>query len=263
MAEMVDIEELGTGDELQAVDTQPQPVTEPAVSSADDTLPEKYRGKSVQDIVKMHQEAERFASRQAQEVGEIRQLADQLIQSQMKPKSAEIEPEIDFFANPKEAVRQAVESDPVVVQARAQVQQLQQLESKRTLLQAHPDVGQIMADPEFGEWVLKSKVRTKLFQQAEAYDVEAADELLSTYKELRQVRQSTTQNVSQPQENPVDAAVRSNAIQAASVDASGSGETTRKVYRRADLIRLKMTNPSKYEAMEDDIRRAYAEDRVR
>jgi len=39
-------------------------------------LPEKYRDKSLDDIVKMHQEAEKLIGKQAQEVGEVRKLAD-------------------------------------------------------------------------------------------------------------------------------------------------------------------------------------------
>jgi len=47
------------------------------------------------------------------------------------------------------------------------------------------------------------------------------------------------------------------------VDTGGSGETTRKVYRRADLIRLKMRDPGKYDAMSDEIMAAYSEGRVK
>ena len=37
-------------------------------------LPEKYRDKSLDEIVKMHQEAEKLIGKQAQEVGEVRKL---------------------------------------------------------------------------------------------------------------------------------------------------------------------------------------------
>jgi hypothetical protein len=50
-----------------------------AVSDAKPELPDRYRNKSLEDIVKMHQEAEKVIGRQAQEVGEVRKLADELI----------------------------------------------------------------------------------------------------------------------------------------------------------------------------------------
>ena len=34
-------------------------------------IPDKYSGKSLEDIVNMHQEAEKLIGRQAQEVGEV------------------------------------------------------------------------------------------------------------------------------------------------------------------------------------------------
>jgi hypothetical protein len=53
------------------------------------------------------------------------------------------------------------------------------------------------------------------------------------------------------------------ALKAAAVDVGGSGESSKKVYRRADLIRLKMTDPSRYEALQPEIMAAYAENRVK
>ena len=35
-------------------------------------IPEKYRGKSVEDLVQMHQELEKFSGKQSTEVGELR-----------------------------------------------------------------------------------------------------------------------------------------------------------------------------------------------
>jgi signal recognition particle receptor subunit beta len=46
-------------------------------------LPERYRNKSLEDVMKMHQEAEKVIGRQAQEVGEVRKLADELIKQNL------------------------------------------------------------------------------------------------------------------------------------------------------------------------------------
>src|SRR3990170_1270827 len=45
-------------------------------------------------------------------------------------------------------------------------------------------------DKGFTEWIEKSPIRQQLFNQANNFDVDAANELLSTYKELRAVRQT-------------------------------------------------------------------------
>ena len=49
-------------------------------------IPEKYRSKSLEEVVRMHQEAERYIGKQAQEVGEVRKLADELIKQNLAPK---------------------------------------------------------------------------------------------------------------------------------------------------------------------------------
>ena len=251
MAELQDIDDV-VG-ELQAVEEQ----IEQAEQQAKPELPEKYRGKSVDDVIRMHQEAEKLMSRQAQEVGEVRKLADELIKSQLKPKpEPEVAEEIDFFENPQEAVRRAVESNPKVLAAEQYAITVQRQQAQQTMIQKHPDAPTIVNDPEFQNWVKSSKVRERLFQQADAeYDFDAADELLSTFKELRQVKVKRDDSANDES--------RKQALKSASVDTGGSGESTKKIYRRADLIRLKMSNPSKYEAMQDSIMAAYAEDRVR
>ena len=251
MAELQDIDDV-VG-ELQAVEEQ----IEQAEQQAKPELPDKYRGKSVDDVIRMHQEAEKLMSRQAQEVGEVRKLADELIKSQLKPKpEPEVAEEVDFFENPQEAVRRAVESNPKVLAAEQYAISVQRQQAQQTMIQKHPDAPTIVNDPEFQNWVKSSKVRERLFQQADAeYDFEAADELLSTFKELRQVKVKRDDSVNDES--------RKQALKSASVDTGGSGESTKKIYRRADLIRLKISNPSKYEAMQDDIMTAYAEDRVR
>ena len=67
-------------------------------------LPEKYRGKALDEIIKMHQEAEKLIGRQAQEVGEVRKLADSLLKQQLESKH-DTQPskaqEIDWFEDPE------------------------------------------------------------------------------------------------------------------------------------------------------------------
>ncbi len=247
-----DSQEIG---ELEAVEQQrePQQVNQP---EQEPELPEKYRGKSPAEIARMHQEAEKLLARQSQEVGEVRKLADELIKSQLvKKPEAEKPKEVDFFENPQEAIRRAVESNPEVMAAKQYAVAAQRQLAQQQLVQKHPDMPQVVQDPDFINWVKGSRVRTQLFQQADAYDLDAADELLSTYKELRGKKQQV--------EVKADKVARDQMLKTAAVDTGGSGESGKKVYRRADLIRLKMTNPAKYEAMEDEILAAYTEGRVK
>jgi hypothetical protein len=222
-------------------------------------LPEKYRDKSLDDIVRMHQEAEKLIGKQAQEVGEVRKLADELIKQNLGSRQQQIkqeEPEVDFFENPQQAVQRTVDSHPDIIAARQATLEMKRTQIQQKLAQEHPDFGDIAKDQDFANWVKSSPVRIKLFEQADAgYDYDSANELLSTYKQLRTVK---SKQVSDEGE-----VTRKQNLKAVGVDVGGSGESTKKVYRRADLIRLKMQDPNRYDALSDEIMAAYAEGRVR
>jgi hypothetical protein len=234
-----------------------------------DDLPEKYRGKSAIEIARMHQEAEKLIGRQANEVHEVRSLADQLLKQQLESnKRVQQQPieeslEEDFFTDPKQAVNRQVEKHPAVIEARQAALEMRKMKTANQLAAKHPDFGTIAQDAGFQDWVRSSTVRLRLFAKADAeYDFESADELLSTYKEIKQIKQAQ-----QVQQTASAARVESNAqeqaMRAATVDVGGAGESSRKVYRRADLIKLRMTDPDRYEQMSDEIMAAYSEGRVK
>lgn len=253
---LVDNDELSMGSEIDAVESkQQQAVAEPQKAK----VPEKYQGKSLDEIVQMHQEAEKLIGRQAQEVGDLRRLADDFLKQQLskaQEKPAEIENEIDFFEDPKSAVRKAVDSHPDVLAAKQAANDFKKMQTQALLQKKHPDFANVVQDEEFVNWVKGSPIRLNMFAMADAqFDFEAADELLSTFKQIRSTK--TQQVKSDGQET-----LKQN-FKAAAVDVGGTGESQRKIYRRADLIRLRMTDPSRYDALEPEIRQAYAEGRVR
>lgn len=222
-------------------------------------LPDRYRNKSLEDIIKMHQEAEKVIGRQAQEVGEVRKLADELIKQNLGAKSQPVEkeePEVDFFDDPKKAIQKTIETHPDVLAAREASVQFKALQTKQKLVQEHPDFEQLVQSEDFVNWVKSSPVRISLYSKADSqFDFDSAHELLSTYKELRNIR---TKQVEQQA-----SAARQQTMKAAQVDTGGSGESSKRVYRRADLIRLKMTDPARYDALSDEIMAAYQEGRVK
>jgi len=222
-------------------------------------IPEKYRAKSLEDVIRMHQEAEKLIGKQAQEVGEVRKLADELIKQNLGSKqqpSQEEEPEVDFFENPQKAVQKTVDRHPDVVAARQAAADFKRMQIQQKLSQEHPDYAQLVQDPDFAAWVKSSPVRVGLYAKADGeFDYDSANELLSTFKQLRGVKVQQTEKAGD--------AVRKQNMKAAQVDTGGSGESSKRVYRRSDLIRLKMTDPSRYEALSDEIMVAYAEGRVR
>jgi hypothetical protein len=222
-------------------------------------LPDKYRDKSLDEIVKMHQEAEKLIGKQAQEVGEVRKLADELIKQNLVSKQQQTkqeEPEVDFFENPQKAVQRTVDNHPDVQAARQATLEMKRMQIQQKLAQEHPDFGDIAKDQDFANWVKSSPVRIKLFEQADAgYDYDSANELLSTYKQLRGVKAKQMSDSGEE--------TRKQTLKAVGVDVGGSGESSKKIYRRADLIQLQLKDPERYNMLADEIMLAYAERRVR
>jgi len=255
-------EELEATDQLDTRDTVETPEEE---QPQQPEVPEKYQGKSVEDLVQMHQELEKFSGKQSTEVGELRKVVDDYIQTQLSTQQApqqqqqqdDNDDDVDFFVDPKTAVSRAIDNHPKIKEAQAYTQQYKQQATLAQLKSSHPEMEQILQDPKFAEWIKGSKVRTQLFVQADqAYDYDAAHELFSLWKDRNQVVQQTAQ---------AERAARKSQVKSANTgNARGTAEgSRRKVYRRADIIKLMRTDPERYQSMSDELLKAYSEGRVR
>jgi len=242
-------------DEIQQADAeQPQEEEQP-------TIPDKYQGKTLEQVVQMHQEAEKLLGRQSSEVGELRKVVDDFIQNQTQQQAPQqyVEPEddIDYFTDPQAAVNRAIENHPKIREAQEYTAQYKKQTSLAMLNSKHPDMQSILQDPKFAEWIKASKIRTQLFVEADQqYNAEAADELFTLWKERKNIAQQTAAVEKQSRKQQLKAA------NTGSTQGSAEG-SRRKVYRRADIIKLMRTDPERYQALSEEILKAYAEGRVK
>jgi hypothetical protein len=253
-----------TQQETQEITEEPQVETVQEVVPEEDNLPTKYKGKGLDEIIRMHQEAEKLIGRQAQEVGEVRKLADELIKRQLdNKKEVEVtkEDEIDIFEDPKKYVRQAVENHPAIKEAKEQTAEIKRMQTLNRLKTEFPDFESTVGDPAFAEWVKASPVRLRLYAAADAnMDYDSAAELLGTWNYVKPKSVAPSAPASAPE---IKAAQKA-AVKSATVDVgSNTGATSAKVYRRADLIRLQLEDPDRYYQLQDEIMAAYAQGRVK
>lgn len=180
--------------------------------------------------------------RQSNEVGELRAIVREMLTAKPQPEVAK--PDSTLAAALGEDVAVALETRLKRIEETAK---RSYEEAKRTqLLRLHPDVEQIVADPAFKEWVAEKPYRQKLFERADSGDVEAADELLSMYKERK---------TQQTREIPASIrAVRSSAA---------APKPAKKVWTSVELGRLYLENPEEYRRLHDEIVAAYREGRVK
>jgi hypothetical protein len=257
-------ETVSTVDEMEAA-TAESPDVEQEVESPEATdLPDKYQGKSASELAEMHSNLEKLMGKQSQEVGELRKAFDSMVQDSIVTRNvAQSAPEpevedIDFFTDPKAAIARAVASDPTLQHARVVTAEMAKKEALASLQTSHPDMREVLSDSKFQEWVGASKIRTQLYQSADQnYDYESANELISLWKERAQVVKQTAAVEKQAQKQEIKKAATG------SSRSNPSGQTTRKTYRRRDIIELMQKDPARYEAMQPEIMKAYAEGRVK
>jgi len=240
-------------------------------SSQGSEIPEKFQGKSLEDVVEMYQNLEKEYGRKGNEVGELRKLTDELLQLEIQQKKnnnervatkeEEVLSDDDWFSSPKEATDKYLQKSSLAKEVQELKQQLSSKDREQAhnaFVEKHPDYMEIAQEAGFREFVGASKYRTELAQKADQYDYEAANELFDLYKAVRPTEGAEKVSEESSKANTQEARKK------ATLEGTGNrNKGTKKVYRRADLIKMKMQDPDRYMSMQDEIMQAYAEGRVK
>jgi hypothetical protein len=223
-------------------------------------IPEKFRDKEFPDVVKSYVELEKALGKQSKEIGELRKLADDLIVRQMEEQLQPKEEPVDFQTDPEKFVQQTIATNPKLRELEQATAVIKKNETLSQLTKKYGNLEPILADEDFQEWVQKSKIRTDLYLRANnRYDFDAADELLDTWTERKKIKK--TQEVEEQQEEELKSGI---AAAGSSKGNSGSADFgSGKIYRRADILRLNITDPNRYKQLLPEIRKAYSEGRVK
>jgi len=251
----------------ESVEVQNEETQQPELANS-----EKYAGKTMDDVIKMQIEAEQLMSRQSGELGdakaelrEQKQLVKALLDAQRS--AAEATPNIeetvdfeqDFYSDPADAVNKAIENHPELIEARKERQIQQQQHQVGVLEKAYPDWQDRVADKTFQEWVASSDIRKEMFDKADSdYRPDYAIELFDMFDKVNMI--DKTKEVQKAETQKRDKALKATTTETRSTSDSIGGK---KVYRRADLINLQVTDPSRYASLADEIQSAYAEGRVK
>ncbi len=245
-----------TSEEVQESNSEQQ--------SEEKVVPPKFQGKSVDEILQSYQNLEQQYGKQGNELGELRKLADSLIQKNLQ--EAQDTPvqeqekrlsEDDFLANPVDSVRKIVEE--AIQPLKGALQQTNTDTTMSRLQAKHPDVEAIVKDLDFQKWVMESVPRQDMWQKASAGDFNYADELFSQYKSLHGIKMEQQKEIARTEkERELNAATA--VASGASQDAVSKGKPT---YKRSELIRLQLEDPRRYADLQPEIYQAYKEGRVR
>ena len=96
---VVDPEEISADTEVEdTVEPDETPETLEAESDIEPTssdIPDKFAGKSVEDIVKSYQNLEQELGRKSQEIGELRQLSDSFLKAEISRNDTQTSPQTE------------------------------------------------------------------------------------------------------------------------------------------------------------------------
>ena len=191
-------------------------------------------------------------------MGALRKSFEQMASQQSATASPEPSEEVDYFVDPQAAVSRQIDNHPALQQAQQMAQKLAYAQGLATLQARHPDLQDVVGSEDFKNWVKDSPARIQRYQRADQMgDVDEADDLISTFKAIKEAGKSAEK---------VSRTARKQAVQNASVGSArgaADGGGSRRVYRRADIRQLMRTDPRRYEELQAEIMQAYAEGRVR
>lgn len=238
-------------------------------------LPEKLRGKSLEDVAEMYINIESAMGRMANDLGTQRKLTDRLLDlkraedlGKQAPQAADVKTS-DLLERPTETLEKfASQRERSLKDTYDQrIAQLEGSLAQQRFEQKHSDYQTTANDPAFVSWVQKSSFRTKVAQAAYNGDWSAADELLTEYKSIKvTVVPKTDAKSGNTNEDGLKAArAASLDSSGASSDGAGSGKAPGKIYRRADLMQLRISKPDQYydEGFQAEILLAHSQGRVK
>ena len=232
-------------------ETAAAPTAKAAAEAPD--LPEKYRGKTVEEVAEMHSNSERRLGQIQNEVGQLRGLVQDLAQVQRSsqptseaPVSVDVSGD-EMIANPGDAIRKVVQ--PLLDAAKPRepetptVDVIYQME-QNALANDFDDPMAIANTQGFQDFVNRTGGRQADYQRAcdptlGVEQVRAARRLLEDYQDFSAVQtptpaQQVTKNVE--------------AAKAVATESSGPAGrlTTGEVLHESDVIALINSNPEKY-----------------
>jgi hypothetical protein len=233
-----------------------------APPAADNREDPRFAGKSREEILRAYENLEQHQGRLANELGQQRRTLDELLlQKRSQDLSAngapvaKIDP-ADLLTRPQEVLDQYVTAaaQKLVEPMAQRMNQLESALSSSVYNSRHSDSSQITNSPEFKAWVNQTPLRRQLAGNAAQGNVQAADALMTEYKESRGVVKATNL------ENALEKAAKVNLE--GNQPSDPSSKPAGKTYKRADLIALRARDPEAYNRAGDEIMRAYREGRV-
>lgn len=202
-------------------------------------VPEKYKGKTVEDLIKMNQHADRKIGQLGNEVGSLRRMSDRLLEltpkqdnkAQLvaaKPVTVET-----LLNDPANTLKSAIEESDLGKRTQAAEARADRLEariSERDFTSRFPSYKEDMEDAKFLDFIKSTKLRSELSSAAATGNFDAGTRLWEEWEDRKQFLDSTATTETKPRKDKVPSTMRST---------PSEGRVTGKKFSRVKVMELK------------------------
>lgn len=217
----------------------------PVNQQIESTVPEKYKGKQVEDLINMHVNLEKVLHRQGNELGQLRKLTDNYAQILEATKAGHVVPgqgttaeptrkepltAESLLTRPEESVNAAIAQNPSVAQNAQRLSQLELSLARKDFEGKYGSYKEDVQNESFQQWVTASQLRSKLLVNLNNYDFESGKELWELWTEHKTAKDAASAAIAQK-------------VSAASTVRSSSSEVSqlgKPIYSRAKLAELQL-----------------------
>lgn len=243
-----------------------------------DGVPDKFKGKSVKDILESYSNLESRYGTMANDLGVQRQLTDRLLDlkrdGDLSKNGAQTATRQKLEVTAAEILDKPAETLDRVLAQREQGftqqvdQRLQRIEmniAEREFKTRHSDFQTVVNDPKFAAWVQSSPIRLRAAATANQGNWQIADELLSEFKSSNRSHTTTSTTDSKTQTSAdLEGARRATLESSGGGSSDGTAKKSGTIYKRTDLMRLRIEDPEAYydEGFQAEILKAHHEKRV-
>jgi len=263
-------------EEQEAQEAQTKADEAAAAKAKDEAIPEKYRNKTTEEVIAMHQNLEKEYGRQANEVGTYRELVSSLAETKRSTDLSEGGPTEEktvevtsdsLWDDPQKAISTVVKD--VLAKELAPIRETQAASGWEQQIAAlkkdHPDMETIGADPRFQQFVERSPYRVADAQKwVSNQDVDAGRRLLEDFKEYSGTALTTGDETEETTET-VETTDPLEAARKASTESGrgGGGGGSKKTIRRSEVMKLIAKDPERYRSpsFQAELKAAIAEGR--
>lgn len=226
------------------------------------SVPEKFKGKSVEEVAKIYSDLESEFTKQSQELQKQSASVNALLEQQLQNNnnaggnSTETEKDNgvtfdDVVSDPEASINKV--ANAAVNKVKEKVDQLEKKQQMLDFRKKHPDYLEVGDSEEFAKFVKATKHRTSMFLEAHNNsNLAAADTILTEFK----ASQGSKSKRDTKNENDL------NDVTTDSDVTGGSNNGGKPVFSRQQIRHIRQHKPEVYKKHEATIRLAYKEGRV-